>query len=293
MTVIKGICLALGVCLSNITVAQAAELNWTGCEISKTAFINDLAPAFETQTGTRINLHAGDSTLGIRDVSSGKADIGSTSRDSLANDQRETGVVLVPVAWNALKIIVNKDNPVTNLSLEQLQAIFSGKITNWSELGGDKQKIEVYVSREDNSTAGRIREIIFTDSTAKMKAGRTFDETESLEQALVENPNAIAITGNSQAGTPDVKTVAIDGVMPSVETLKSGEYELYRPLYLTYNPSSSKIDSIKDYISYLNSKSARAIMRSNGVVPYTEALSLVMKKVRDNEASYPLTVDKL
>jgi phosphate transport system substrate-binding protein len=109
----------------------------------------------------------------------------------------------------------------------------------------------------------------------------------------MENPHAIAISGDSDADTSNLKILAVDGVMPSVENLKSGDYSLYSPLYLAYNPSSSKIDAIRDFITYLNSKPARDIMRSNGVVPYTEALSLVMKKVRDNEASYPLTVDKL
>jgi phosphate transport system substrate-binding protein len=80
--------------------------------------------------------------------------------------------------------------------------------------------------------------------------------------------------------------------MPSVVTIKSGDYPLYRPLYLTYDPNSAKIDSVKDLINYLNSRSARDVIRANGVVPYTEALSLVMKKVRDNEASYPQSVDK-
>ncbi|MGD2160201.1 MAG: substrate-binding domain-containing protein [Gammaproteobacteria bacterium] len=294
MPVCKGIILAVTLCFSWNAVAQAVELNWSGCEISRTAYINDLAPAFEAQTGTRINLPAGtDSTDGIHDVHSGIADIGSTSRDTLAHDQQETGVELVPVAWNALRIIVNRDNPVTSLSLEQLQAIFSGKITNWSELGGDKQNIEVYVYQIDNSAAGRIREILFADSRTTLKSSRTFDVTESLELALTKNPHAIAISGNSLAATATVKIVAVDDVMPSVTTLKSGDYGLYSPLYLAYNPSSSKIDSIRDFVIYLNSKPARDIMRSNGIVPYTEALSLVMKKVRDNEASYPLTVDKL
>ena len=294
MSTCKGIILATCLYFSWNIIAQAAELNWSGCEISRTAYINDLAPAFEAQTGTHINLRTGgDSTHGIRDVESGIADIVSTSHDSLAQEQRESGVELVPIAWNALKIIVNKDNPVTSLSLDQLQAIFSGEITNWSELGGGKQNIEVYVYLQDKSAARRIREILFTDNSRIIKPGRTFNATESLELALMKNPHAIAISGDNDADTSNVNIVAVDGVMPSVENLKSGDYRLYSPLYLAYNPSSSKIDAIRGFITYLNSKPARDIMRSNGVVPYTEALSLVMKKVRDNEASYPLTVDKL
>ena len=274
--------------------ADPAELNLVSCYVSKAAYINELTSAYQKTTGTRVFVHSGNSTSAIRDVNNGVADIGGTSRYLLPNESLETGVELLPVAWDALAIIVHKDNPVMNISLEQAKAIYSGKITNWSKLGGTDQKIEVFALRNKISGNGHaLRDLLFSNVDKKIKVSRVFDSSESLEQALVENPNAIAITGISNARLIDVKIVALDGVTPSVDTIKSGDYSLYRPLFLTYNPASPKLDSIKAFISFVQSKPGRNLMRSNGVVPYREAMSLVMKKVYENEATYPQTVDKI
>lgn len=278
---------------SSSCVAATAELSWVGCDISKAAYVSDLADMFQQQTGTNIELRTGNSSSGIRDVVTGKADIGSSTRYLLPGDTRETGIELVPVAWDALTIIVHKDNPVKNISLDQLRAIYTGKITNWSRLGGNDHEIEVLIHQQDNSAAGStLREILFSDAGKKISASRTIDSSVPLETVLQENPHAIAITGISSAHQHDVRIISLDNVTPTIENIKSGDYSLYRTLYLSYNPNSSKLESIKSFISYINSKSGRDLMRANGVVPYREAMRLIMKKVYENEASYPLTVDK-
>jgi len=294
VSVNKRITIALALLpLSFPCFGEPAELNWTGCDVSKSAYVNDLANAYVRKTGIPVNLHPGDSSSAIRDVQNGDADIGGTSRYLLPDDPLEAGVDLVPVAWDALAIIVHKDNPVIDISLDQIKAIYTGKIENWSGLGGTDQKIEVFAHKNKDSGAERtLRELLFSDPDKYIPASRVFDSSAELEQALTENPNAIAIIGVSNARLGDYKIVSLDGTTPSVDNIKSGTYGLYRPLYLAYNPASPRIESIKGFISYVNSKTGRDIMRSNGVVPYREAMSLVMKKVRDNEATYPQSVDK-
>ena len=276
------------------SIAEPVELNLASCHVSKAAYVNVLVNAYQKETGIQINVHAGNSTSAIRDVNNGVADLGGTSRYLIPNELRESHIELLPVAWDALAIIVHKDNPLENISLEQVKAIYTGKIRYWSELGGADQKIEVYAHKNKISGNGHtLRELLFSNVDKIINASRMFDSNESLEQALLENPNAIAISDVSSARLQDVKIVALDGVSPSVDNIKTGEYSLYRPLYLSYKPSSLNIDSVKDFIHYVQSKSGRDVMRSNGIVPYREAMSLVMKKVRENEATYPLTVDKI
>lgn len=276
------------------SIAEPDELNLASCYVSKAAYVNDLANAYQKETGIHINVHAGNSTSAIRDVNNGVADIGGTSRYLIPNELLESNVELLPVAWDALAIIAHKDNPVENISLDQLKAIYTGNIRYWSKLGGSDQKIEVYAHKNKISGNGHtLRELLFSNIDKKIFTSRMFDSDESLEQALRENPNAIAISGVSSARLQDVKIVALDGVSPSVDKIKSGEYSLYRPLYLSYKPYSPNIDLVKNFIHYVQSKAGRDVMRSNGVVPYREALSLVMKKVRENEVTYPLTVDKI
>jgi phosphate transport system substrate-binding protein len=273
--------------------ADQTGLHWTGCDVSKNAYISDVANAYAQQTGIPVNLHPGNSSSGIRDVQTGAADLGGTSRYLLPDDPREAGVELVPVAWDAVAFIVHKDNPVMDISLDQIKAIYTGKIKNWSSLGGPDQQIEVFAYKNKDSGAGQsLRELLFSDTSQHLPASRVFDSSSELEQAVIENPNAIAFTGISNARLGDFRIVSLDSVEPTVDNIKSGTYGLYRPLYLAYDPASPNLESIKDFISYVNSKTGREIMYSNGVVPYREAISLVMKKVRDNEATYPQLVDK-
>ena len=283
---------ALFACQQN-SIAGTIELNWTGCDSSRTAYVGDLANAYSQKTGIQINLRAGNASTGIREVHDGLADIGGTSRYLLVDDPRESGIELVPVAWDALVIIVHRDNPVVDISLEQLKAIYSGKTTNWSALGGDNRNIELFTQKSRFSGTGRtLRELLFANAKKYLPASRTFESVIELEQAIAQNPDAIAVTGVSSARLGDFKIISLDGVEPSVENIKNGTYALYRPLYLAYSPASPNADAVKDFISYVNSKTGRDVMHANGVVPYREAMSLVMKKVRENEASYQQLVDK-
>jgi phosphate transport system substrate-binding protein len=275
-------------------IADAVELNFVSCHVSKAAYVTDLTNAYQQKTGIHINVTAGNSTSVIRDVQNGVADIGGISRYLVANELPDAGVELLPVAWDALTIIVHKDNPVESISLEQAKAIYTGKIRYWSDLGGADQKIEVYALKNKISGNGHaLRELLFSNVDKAINTNRVFESSELLEQALTENPNAIAITGVSSARLQGIKIVALDGISPTVENIKSGEYGLYRPLYLSYKPDSPNIDTVKNFISFVQSKSGREVMRRNGVVPYREAISLVMKKARENEATYPLTVDNI
>lgn len=276
------------------SIADPVELNIVSCHVSKSAYVTELANVYQNITGITINIHAGNSSSAIRDVQIGTADIGGISRYLVASELLEAGVELLPVAWDALAIIVHKDNPVDNISFEQAKAIYSGNIRYWSELGGNDQKIEVFAQKNKISGTGyTLRELLFSNVEKEITTSRVFNSAELVEQAISENPNAIAITGVSSARLQDIKIVSLDGVSPSIDNIESGEYGLYRPLYLSYNPASPNIDTVNKFIRFVQSKPGRDLMRANGVVPYREAISLVMKKVRENEASYPQAVDKI
>ena len=275
------------------SIAGAAKLQWVGCEVSKAAYVADLANGFSQKTGDVIDIRISDSNAGIRGVLSGEADLGGSTRYLLPDDPRETGVEIVPVAWDALTIIVHGDNPVTDISLEQLRQIYSGKISNWSDAGGADQKIQVYIHHYGNTAAGSsLRELIFSDPDRLFRVGRLTKAGDSVDELVRQDPGAIAITGISHAREHAVKILSLDGITPSPDTIKSGAYKLYRPLYLTYDPHSERLDTISNFISYMNSKPARELMRANGVVPYTEAMGLVMRKVRKNLVTYPQSVEK-
>ena len=269
--------------------ASEAEttLNWVGCGISKKAYVTDLAEAFEKKTNIRINIQGGGATKGIREVVKGAADLGGSCRYQLPEDPREAGVGLEPVAWDALVVITSTENPVENLSMEQIKAIYTGKIRNWQEVGGPNAPIEVYTRKSRHSGVGRtLRKLIFADFDQKIFSTKSFPSSGPLEKAIIENPNAIGITGISSARLRDVKILKLEDTYPSYEAVKGGQYQLYRPLYITYNPKSDKLDQVKQFISFSHGHEGRDIMRKNGTLPYREGVHLVMRLIEQDLSAF-------
>ncbi|MDH5182964.1 MAG: phosphate ABC transporter substrate-binding protein [Gammaproteobacteria bacterium] len=271
------------------TQAAEAELQWVGCGITKKAFMSELAAAYEKKTGIKIVLQGGGATKGIRDTALGKSDLGGACRVALENHKEEIQVTQIPVAWDALVVIANKNNPVENIGLHQLRQLYLGKLTNWKQLGGHEGKIELYVRKGKLSGVGRtLRELVFADYDQEFsKNARVVRSSGPLEKAVEDNLSAIGVTGVSSAKKRNVKILKLAGKEPSYDNIKSGEYLLYRPLYLVINRSTAD-KRIKDFVRYAQSREGKEVIRKAGVVPYTDAIGLVMKQVeqlrRANEA---------
>ncbi len=263
--------------------ASPQVLEWVGCGISKKAYMTELAKAY-AQKGVAINVNGGGATKGIRQVAGGAADIGGSCRFHLPENEVEESVSFEPVAWDALVVIVNKDNPVKNISFEQVRDVFLGKIKNWKTLGGQDAPINLYARKGKISGVGyTIRKLIFANKDQKFAAKKIFKSSGPLEKAVVEDANAIAISGISSARLRDVKLLELDGKYPDYQSIKSGQYVLYRPLFLTYDKNSENIKDIKKFIKFVHSSEGRSIMKKNDVVPYLEALRLVMKQVEQDQ----------
>lgn len=269
------------------TEINRTELTWVGCGISKKAYVTDLAAAFEKNTGIHINIQGGGATRGIRDVNSGAADFGGSCRYFLPDDPREAGIGLEPIAWDSLVMITNKENPVDNISLADVKRLYKGAITNWKTLGGPDAPVDVYVRKSKNSGVGRtFRKLVFSDFDKKLYSTESFKSSGPLEKAIMKNKNAIAVTGISSARLRDVKILKLDDIEPTTKNVRKGKYSLYRPLYLTYNPDSPNLDLIKDFIRFCHDSEGREVMRKNGVVPYKEALSLIMKQIEQDDSAF-------
>lgn len=272
---------------ANSLAEPVDTLNWVGCGISKKAYVTDLSKAFEIKTNIHINIQGGGATKGIRKVVSGEADLGGSCRYQLPRDPREAGVGLEPVAWDALVVITHKDNVVDNLGLAQVYDIYIGKITNWKQVGGPDASIEVFTRKSKFSGVGRtLRKLLFADFNQELHSSQTFKSSGPLEKAVIETPNAIAFTGISSARLRDVKILQLGGVTPNYKNIKAGKYQLYRPLYITYNPDSEKIVNVKKFIRFTHSAEGRKIMRANGTLPYREGISLVSLQIKQDLAAF-------
>lgn len=252
-------------------------IRWAGCGITKKAFMAELAQAYEAKTGVKVVLQGGGATRGIRDTAGLKVDLGGSCRMNLPGIERsELHASLHPVAWDALAIIINKQNPVNNITTEQIKKIYLGQITNWSELGGPDAPIHLYVRRGKYSGVGyTIRQYIFQDSAIEFVTDYVVKSSGPLEKAIEKDPLAVGITGISSARKRSVKIIGFDGKTPTYENVRNGNYGLYRPLYLVTSPQPSA--HVKDFIAFARSTEGRKIIRANETVPYKDAPQLMSK----------------
>jgi len=259
---------------------DSKTLYWAGCGITKKAFMAELAKAYEIETGVKIVLQGGGATKGIRKVSSGELHIGGACRVALDRNPLERNAHQVPVAWDALVVIVNKNNPVQTITLSQLRKVYLGEITNWKDLGGRNSPIEPYVRRGNLSGVGRtLRELVFHNFEQKF-AGAKYVEKSSgpVEKGVMKNPSGIAVTGVSSARKRDVKILRLQGIEPSYDNIKNGSYLLYRPLYLVRESNAANQEANK-FIKFALSRRGKQVIRNAGTVPYSDALVLVMKQI--------------
>jgi len=294
MKIVNRVLLAAGVSallvFANVSSLMAAtqpdnmKLSWAGCGISKAAFMFEMAAAYEKKTGVKIDLIGGGATKGIRQVSSKETTIGGTCRHVIEKDGSmmthpdERRVQLTPVAWDALVVITHKDNPVDTISSEQLRKLYKGQITNWKELGGKDAPVELYVRKGKVSGVGRtLRELLFYNYDEEFVASHVVDSTGPLERAMEKDPNGVGVTGVSSARklvkNKTAKILKLDGKESSYENIRTGQYVLYRPLYVVTN-LQEKNPEVAKFVHFVSSEEGKAIMRSVGTVPYEDAVGL-------------------
>ena len=126
---------ALGFCLLALSATAAANAKdtmlWAGCGITKKAFMAELATAYQRKTGIEIVMEGGGAAKGIRRVADRSVALGGTCRPKLPNREDELHSRLNPVAWDALTVITHPDNPIKDISMDELRAVYDGLITNW------------------------------------------------------------------------------------------------------------------------------------------------------------------
>ena len=272
---------------STYAATQDASLIWAGCGITKKAFMSELAKAYEKKTGIVVNLKGGGATKGIRNAVKGQIDIGGACRPIIEGHPEERSAYQVPVAWDALVVIVHPKNPVKSISVRELQKIYLGKINNWKQLGGWDHSIELYVRRGKISGVGRtLRELVFANFQQEFPGAKHIVRSSGpVEKGVQSNIYGIGTTGISSAKRRKVKMLQLNGKSPTYENIKSGSYVLYRPLYLVTRGQQSADKKVKEFITFALSRQGREVIRKAGSVPYSDAMGLVMKQLEQYDTA--------
>ena len=200
---------------------------------------------------------------GITAVSEGRCDIGLSSR-ALKDEEKANGLVETVLAYHGIAVIVNNENPVTNISLEDLAKVYTGEITNWSELGGNDAEI-VLIGREAGSGTRDGFESI-TGTTDQCQYRQELTSTGDVITTVSQNPDAIGYA--SLASVKDsVTALSVDGVEASENTIKDGTYAIQRPFVLVTKEDTALSDAAQAFFDYATSSEADAVITSAGCVP--------------------------
>ncbi len=219
--------------------------------------------------GVKLSISGGGSGNGIKAIIDGTTDIADSSRfikDTEVKMAMSKGVYPVPfaVAYDCIVPVVHPGNPVSDLSLAQLKAIYKGEIMDWSELGGERRRI-VVVSRDTSSGTYEVwservlnKERVFAGALLQASNG-------AVAQAVARNKNAIGYIGIGYIND-DVKPLTVNGIVGSEETTLSGIFPVSRPLYMFTNGWPKDAKSV--FINYmLNPKKGQQLVREVGYVP--------------------------
>ncbi len=200
---------------------------------------------------------------GITAVSEGRCDIGLSSR-ALKDEEKANGLTETLLALDGICVIVNNDNPVSDLSLGDISKIYTGEITNWNELGGEDSEI-VLIGREAGSgTRDGFESITGTADSCKYRQELT--STGDVITTVSQNPNAIGYA--SLASVSDtVKAVTVDGVAASEETVKDGTYVIQRPFMLITKADTKLTDAAQKFFDYALSSDANEVISGAGAIP--------------------------
>ena len=217
----------------------------------------------EANKGTTFTYNPTGSGSGIQAVSEGRCDIGLSSR-ALKDDEKASGLKETTLALDGIAIIVNPQNPVKDLSLEQIAKIYTGEITNWKDVGGEDAEI-VLIGREAGSGTRDGFESI-TDTKDACQYRQELTSTGDVITTVSQNPNAIGYA--SLAAIKDsVKALTVNGVAPTEATVKDGTYLVQRPFVLVTKEGVALSETAQKFFDFATSADAASIISAAGAVP--------------------------
>ena len=238
----------------------------TGGSTSMKNVIAALTEGFaEVEPGVTVSYDPTGSGAGITGAADKTLDIGLSSR--ALKDDEKADVEGTTIALDGIAIIVNNASKVEDLTVDQLKQMFTGEITNWSEVGGDDGEI-VLIGREAGSgTRDGFESIV--DVKDSCKYAQELTATGAVISAVEANPLAIGYASLSAVGDT-VKMVTVGGVECSEETVKDGSYEVQRPFVFVTNKSVALSEQAQAFFDFATSADAADLIRTAGAVPVNE-----------------------
>jgi phosphate transport system substrate-binding protein len=267
MMTIKGkILFVMGWVIAMAMTAKADTITVRGSDTLGAKLIPQLAEAFRVQNPeVNFAIAAEGSSTGISSVIEGTAWIGLSSRDIQPSEYAKAEsnkVTLMPtvIALDGIALIVNASNPIVDMSLKQVESVFTGDVSDWASLTGRPGPIGIYTRNTASGTFAVFKQLAMANREysprAQMLAGN-----EQIASEVANNPNGIGYVGLAYIHTPGVKIVTVDGVEPD-----RAAYPLARPLYVLTNGFPTK-PKVAEFLNFSLSVAGQQIVRRNEFIP--------------------------
>lgn len=216
-------------------------------------------------TGVTVTYDPTGSGTGIEAVSNGSCDIGLSSRD-LKEEEAANGLTATVVALDGIAVIVNEACPVEDLALADIAAIFTGEVTDWSELGGQAGAIACIGRESGSGTRDGFESITETEDLCVLSQELT--STGAVIEAVKNNPNAIGYASLSSAENQEgIKLVTVGGVACSEATVLDGSYAIQRPFVMVTKTGGELSEAAQAFFDFATSAAANDLIRAAGAVP--------------------------
>ena len=216
-------------------------------------------------SGVTVTYDPTGSGTGIEAVANGSCDIGLSSR-ALKAEEEANGLTATVVALDGIAVIVNEACPVEDLSLEQIASIFTGEVTDWSELGGEAGAIACIGREAGSGTRDGFESITKTEDACVLSQELT--STGAVIEAVKSNPNAIGYASLSSAeGQEGIQLVTVGGVACTEETVLDGSYAIQRPFVMVTRDGAALSEAAQAFFDFATSSAANDLIRTAGAVP--------------------------
>ena len=212
--------------------------------------------------GVTLEVQENGSGAGIKDVINGVSEIGMSSRELKSEEASQVDSTVI--AHDGIALLVNPANKVENVSLEEIKDIYTGKITNWKELGGTDAPIVVISREEGSGTRDAFQEIVGYKSEELIKDASIADGSGAVKTAVAGNENAIGFASFEYVDS-SVAALKVNGVEAEADNVKAGQYQLSRP-FLLVTKKDSLTEAGTALIDYVLSKEGQEIVKENKLI---------------------------
>jgi len=261
----KKLLIILGILLTSATAYSKPII------IDGSTTVGPIAKSFASEfqkNGIEVSVSESGSGNGVKSLLNGTCDVATSSRhlkqeEITAASTKGVHPVLTIVALDGLSVIVHPSNPIKNLTIQQVSDIYTGKITNWNQVGGPFAIINV-IQRESNSgTQEAFHELVIGKDNHTKQGAETQSSSGAVKNRVASTPSAIGYDG---LGFVDksVKALTINGIKASSITVKSNQYKISRPLYFITN--GAPVGNVKLFVDYAKSVSGKKIITELGFI---------------------------